>query len=321
MFNRYGRRETSACCQDIENIIIILIRSSMKNVKTNIVEKHLKVVQIHRKSKRLSSVQSVLIMMKEMKHTEASVQALLHSQEFMAALEVLSSALELLDTDLKGIHAMTPLREKLMGYQTLVRQHLGEQLVSCIVSSEWDFDYTIASLSNDDSMQANVDTLETQHVAKKENLREKMIPLLDSLGAMNAIVPVLSSYRTRVVEEIKVVVKTVLAETIETASSIEGDGKEDIKMSSQLRGLSSDAFLSCLHMIFEHLLLVLQRVSIVHGILVDWKKDTVQDDERCIAASDKIVQKVCDFSQNSVSNLFAARKEVQVDIATNLYYN
>ncbi|KAG6975199.1 hypothetical protein JG688_00002639 [Phytophthora aleatoria] len=245
---------------------------------------------------------------------------------------------------------------------------ISQRFISVITSPEWTFQDEEEAAFSDKKKQNSLGD-------EKDTVQQETKRLVDVLFRLDALDDTVKTYLDQLNEEIRVVVKTVVTETIAVSSSSKNSSGSDLgassgsesKVSIQLRALTSDEFLQCVQMIFEHLLMLLKRAVVVQDILVksmqrkineateeekrlkagagnegksngtedskiaegvssegwspsesasdeqktlgDWKKKT-----RCakvIREIDEVVRKTCEFSQRSVSNLFAVRKEVQ----------
>jgi vacuolar protein sorting-associated protein 54 len=343
----------------------------MDRLRSLLADKTLDIVSLHRRQKRIKQLHDLVTMVEEVKSAEAAVEALVQCQDYTNALNLIESSQTILREHLQGIHGLSALSEKFRGYRGFISTQISQRFISVITSPEWTFQDEDESGYPDKKRQGRLGD-ET-----KDNVQQETRRLVDVLFRLDALDDTVKTYLDQLNEEIRVVVKTVVTETIAVSSSSKNSsGSNDLgassgsesKVSIQLRALTSDEFLQCVQMIFEHLLMVLKRAVIVQGILVksmqkqideateeekrlkaaaineanshdgthdaktiegtpsdgwspsesasdehktlgDWKKKT-----RCtkvIRDIDEVVRKICEFSQRSVSNLFAVRKEVR----------
>ncbi|RLN70547.1 hypothetical protein BBJ28_00005194 [Nothophytophthora sp. Chile5] len=350
-------------------------RKTMDRLRNGLADKTLDIVSLHRRQKRISELHELVTMIEEVKSAESAVEALVQCQDYTSALDLIESSQTMLRDHLQGIHGLSSLSEKFRGYRAFISTQISQRFISIITSPEWMFrEEDEASYSMDPAERKRRDSLSTGK--DKDCLQLEMKRLLDVLFRVDALNDTVQKYLDQLNEEIRVVVKTVVTETIAMSSSsknsggattdLGGSAGSESKVSIQLRALTSDEFLQCVQMIFEHLLMVLKRAVVVQDILVksmqkkideateeeqrlkamagnealenspaskaaegdasdgwspaesasdehktlgDWKKKT-----RCskvIREIDEVVRKTCEFSQRSVSNLFAVRKEVQ----------
>lgn len=284
-------------------------REIMARLKSSFVEKSLKITQLQRKRTRMRHIQSYISIMKEVQHSESSIQAFLQTEDYLSAVDVIYRAKGYFENELEGVGCMAPIRSKIEDYEHLIRNQLSSRFIAVIVSSEWHFD-----------IEAAVDHEKEQEQAH-DRLRQAMTPILETLiiTMKSSMKDVLQKYKTSLTEEIKIVVKTVIFESMDADMNLDQEDGEDMmkhradtKVTDHLRALSSEEFLSALQLVFEHLLLVLRRAMIVHNILVNFIPPTttekVEVDPELVKYSDVVICKVCEFAQKSISNLFHIRK-------------
>ncbi|KAF1330184.1 Vacuolar protein sorting-associated protein, partial [Globisporangium splendens] len=333
----------------------------MDRLRNGLADKTLDIVSLHRRQKRIAELHEVVTMIESVKNAESAVDALVQCQDYTSALDLIENAQTTLREHLKGIHGLNSLGDKFEGYRGFIITQISQRFISVVTSPEWMFheeETTDRSRRDSIAKERDASTAETK----------RLIEVLFRLDSINDVV---AKYRDQLNEEIKVVVKTVVTETIAVSSSsknstsgdLSSSGGTESKVSIQLRALTSDEFLQCVQMIFEHLIMVLKRAVVVHDLLVsamqekidyasqeekkeasevqesssengdseekksaegwtpseitsedkemlgDWKMKT-----RCtkvIREIDEVIRKTCEFSQRSVSNLLAVRKEVQ----------
>ncbi|RLN70929.1 hypothetical protein BBJ28_00011870 [Nothophytophthora sp. Chile5] len=360
---------TVACDQ------VATLRKTMDRLRNGLADKTLDIVSLHRRQKRISELHELVTLIEEVKSAESAVEALVQCQDYTSALDLIESSQTTLRDHLQGIHGLSSLSEKFRGYRAFISTQISQRFISIITSPEWMFrEEDEASHSMDPVERKRRDSLST--AKDKDCLQLEMKRLLDVLFRVDALNDTVQKYLDQLNEEIRVVVKTVVTETIAMSSSskssggattdLGGSAGSESKVSIQLRALTSDEFLQCVQMIFEHLLMVLKRAVVVQDILVksmqkkideateeeqrlkaiagnealesapaseaaegdssdgwspaesasdehktlgDWKKKT--QCSKVIREIDEVVRKTCEFSQRSVSNLFAVRKEVQ----------
>ncbi|EGZ23595.1 hypothetical protein PHYSODRAFT_295925 [Phytophthora sojae] len=346
---------------------VATLRKTMDRLRNLLADKTLDIVSLHRRQKRIKELHDLVTMVEEVKSAESAVEALVQCQDYTNALNLIESSQTILREHLQGIHGLSSLSEKFRGYRGFISTQISQRFISVITSPEWTFQDEDESGYSDKKRQGSVGD-------EKDTVQQETKRLVDVLFRLDALDDTVKTYLDQLNEEIRVIVKTVVTETIAVSSSsksssndLGASGGSESKVSIQLRALTSDEFLQCVQMIFEHLLMVLKRAVVVQGILVksmqkkideaaeeekrlkaaahseghsngtqdsksgegapsegwspsenasdehktlgDWKKKT-----RCAKAIreiDEVVRKTCEFSQRSVSNLFAVRKEVQ----------
>ncbi|DBA02352.1 TPA: LOW QUALITY PROTEIN: hypothetical protein N0F65_007171 [Lagenidium giganteum] len=340
---------------------VATLRKTMDRLRNGLADKSLDIVSLHRRQKRIAELHEVITMIETVKNAESAVEALVHGQDYTSALDLIENSQTILREHLKGIHALRSLGDKFNSYRGFIVSQISERFISIVTSPEWMF--------NEDGGSTQVAGSENRRGSgraqkEKDPLTAEMKRLVEVLFRLDALNDVVVKYRDQMNEEIKVVVKTVVTQTIAvSASATKAEGgvsSTESKVSVQLRALNSDEFLKCAQMIFEHLLMLLQRAVVVHDLLVktmkkkideagkdeaapgitaetkaaessetksneawspsqstsdgkevlsDWKKKS--QCTKVIKEMEEVIRKTCEFSQRSVSNLFAVRKEVQ----------
>ncbi|EEY69433.1 vacuolar protein sorting-associated protein, putative [Phytophthora infestans T30-4] len=354
------KQSIKAACDQVATL-----RKTMDRLRNLLADKTLDIVSLHRRQKRIKELHDLVTMVEEVKSAESAVEALVQCQDYTNALNLIESSQTMLREHLQGIHGLSSLSEKFRGYRGFISTQISQRFISVITSPEWTFQDEEESAYSDKKRHSSLGD-------EKDTVQQESKRLVDVLFRLDALDDTVKTYLDQLNEEIRVVVKTVVTETIAVSSSSKNSGGSDLGMSSgseskvsvQLRALTSDEFLQCVQMIFEHLLMILKRAVVVQDILVksmqkkideaseeekrlktlaineansngtdnlktvagegwspsenasdeqknlgDWKKKT-----RCakvIREIDEVVRKTCEFSQRSVSNLFAVRKEVQ----------
>lgn len=339
----------------------------MDRLRNGLADKTLDIVSLHRRQKRIAELHELVTLIESVKSAESAVEALVQIQDYTNALDLIDSSLTTLNDHLQGIHGLSALGDKFRGYRGFISSQISQRFIGMVTSSEWMYhEDDFGSPSQQDSSRFTSRQRRSSSAASvgKEDDAASMKDvqqLVDVLFRLDALNDAVATYRDRLNEEIKVVVKTVVTETIAvstaaTKGSENGDSSSgnESKVSVQLRALTSDEFLQCVQMIFEHLLMILKRAVVVQEVLVksmqtkieqadqhtddsgnmtsptssssstwtpaenatderealgDWKRKT-----RCnalIREIDEVIRKTCEFSQRSVANLFAVRKEVQ----------
>ncbi|GLD93099.1 hypothetical protein PINS_up001691 [Pythium insidiosum] len=341
---------------------VATLRRTMDRLRNGLADKSLDIVSLHRRQKRIAELHEVVTMIESVKNAESAVDALVQCEDYTAALDMIESAQTTLREHLKGIHGLSSLSDKLQGYRGLIVSQISQSFIAIVTSPDWMYsELSEPNYSKGSKSVVDVSTSKDHDASTVEAKR-----LVEVLFRLDALTDVVNKYRDQLTDEIKVVVKTVVTETIAMSGSTKNgsssgasDGAES-KVSIQLRALTSDEFLKCIKMIFEHLLLVLRRAVVVQSILTtvmqakikeaeqaehhhaakpsaseappseasssetwtpsegssddkevlgDWKRKT--QCTKVITEIDEVVRKTCEFSQRSVSNLFAVRKEVQ----------
>lgn len=209
-----------------------------------------------------------MTMIEEITSAESTVEALVQCQDYTSALDLIERSQAILKKHLQGIHGLHLLSEKFRSYRSFISRQISQRFISIVTSSEWTFQ---------DEDDENFDDQRQEYIdVQKINVQQETTCLVDGLFRLDALANTVKTYHDQLNDEIRVVVKTVVTETIAVSYGSQSSGSADLgvssesesKISLQLRALTSDEFLQCVQMIFEHLIIVLKRAVIVRGILV-----------------------------------------------------
>ncbi|CAH0490674.1 unnamed protein product [Peronospora farinosa] len=244
---------------------VATLRNTMGRLRNLLADKTLDIVSLHRRQKCIKELHDLMTMIEEVKSAESAVEALVQCQDYTNALTLIESSQAILREHLHGIHGLSLLDEKFRGYRDFISRQISQHFISIITSPEWTFQDKEENF--DKKRLGNIDD-------EKDNVQLKVTCLVDVLFRLDALDDTVKIYLDQLNEEIRVVVKTVVTETI--AVSYGSNGSTDLgvssgsesKVSIQLRALTSDEFLQCVQMIFEHMIMVLKRAVVVQGILV-----------------------------------------------------
>ncbi|TDH70784.1 hypothetical protein CCR75_005496 [Bremia lactucae] len=254
------------------------LRKTMKRLRHLVADKTLDIVNLHRRQKRMKDLHRLVTMVEEVKSAEAAVEALVQCQDYTNALNLIESSQTILKVYLQGIHGLSSLNEKFKGYLSFMSAQISRQFISVITSPEWTF--------QDEGDSNHIDKNKANSLRYKEdNLLQESKHLVDLLFRLDALDSTVKTYLDQLNEEIRMVVKTVVTETIAVSKCSVNSCDSDIgalsgnesKISNQLRALTSDDFFQCVQMLFEHLLLILKRAVVVQGILVESMQKRVNE--------------------------------------------
>ncbi|CAI5745519.1 unnamed protein product [Peronospora destructor] len=244
---------------------VATLRNTMDRLRNLLAGKTLDIVSLHRRQKHIKELHDIVTMIEEVKSAESAVEALVQYQDYRNALDLIESSQAILREHLQGIHGLGVLSEKFRGYQDFISKQISQRFISIITSSEWTFQDEEENF--DKKRLGNIDD-------EKDSVQQEVECLVNVLFRLDALDDTVKIYFDQLNEEIRVIVKTVVTETIAVSYGSSGltdlgasSGSES-KVSIQLRALTSDEFLQCVQMIFEHMIMVLKRAVVVQGILV-----------------------------------------------------
>ena len=167
----------------------------------------------------------------------------------------------------------------------MIADMMTNQYIALALTPDWDLD-AAAEEDKAGSLQKqgrdeNINAAGAAN-ATSGSVSSRLAPLARGLLMSGLLSTAVARYKQELLGEIKVVIRTVVAESLTSAKTAddgssgpatEGPGGagdhsgSDRSASEKLRTLPPHAFLGCMEMAFEHLLLVLRRAAAVHATL------------------------------------------------------
>ncbi|CAK4079585.1 unnamed protein product [Aphanomyces euteiches] len=157
----------------------------MDRLRNSLADKSLAILQLHRKQKQLVELLDLMVQIEEMKHTESSVEALVHGHDYTGALDVIDDALKTIH-QMAGIHCVRSLGEKLQTYRSFIGIQMSNRFVLVVTAPEWAFEPGPAP--------TNPHALQSLQLKQKET-REEMKQLMDALFRLEIVPDVMGKYR------------------------------------------------------------------------------------------------------------------------------
>ncbi len=185
-----------------------------------------------------------------MKTSAAVIQPLLASNDYSKALKVITATREMIEGDLMQINCLKATIAQLGEYERLI----SDTLVDKFEATALNFNFY------DDAADDDV------------ALADQLYPLAMALVQSGTMPSMFSSYKDKIKTEIAQVVKTVVSAELSNPGSKPGDAKDvntsPANVSEQLKIMSPKAFVSLMECVYEHLLLITQRIARVNTILL-----------------------------------------------------
>lgn len=266
--------------------IIGELRQYMTSIQRLTTQRHLRVIRARRRQRNVLALRTLALHVQQVRATQPTVARLLEESDFGGALDLIDQTQSMLRTQLAGVHCLRTLGRQLEDYKELIGETMAAKFIQLAVSWE--------------------PAAASEAVAGHALLAPLARGLLGLKGGR--LRSVLAQYRARTVEEVKLVAKTVVNETL---GSMRDDGFEEVaphpktgggggSSSStpaggeagggsaasssaapggargereranveQLLALSGEQFVSFLGLVFEHLQMVVGRAHGVHTQLV-----------------------------------------------------
>ena len=314
------------------------LRKRMMHLKETKAVAPLRVVHNARRCGNMENLRRIMDSVLRVRQAQPNVSQLLSASKYEDALDVIAEARELLEGELSGINALKHTGRQLNEYEDLIGDTMSSKFIDLALS--WDM------------LPIEVDQNQEEERDRQRNSSqlELLAPLVTGLLRFSKAAHmrgVLHVYRARVVDEVKLVAKTVVSEALVQPSSNDDapmeKGERERQNVEQLLSMKTDAFLSFLTLVFENLDAVMQRAHDVHqNICVVAERADAQiaaggsgsaDDSKrqkkmlhrqsssfaasrdatkaqMLQDSADVVSTVCELAQRSVKQLLTVRLEV-----------
>ncbi|XP_071079341.1 vacuolar protein sorting-associated protein 54-like [Haliotis cracherodii] len=192
-------------------------------------------VSLHNKLKLMSTIHQ----------TQPTIQLLLSTNEFVGALDLISTSQEILSQELAGVHSFRHLGSQLAEMEKLIDKMLLADFLKYVTSE----------------LNRPVTDLE---VLTGE---EKLVSILFGLLRQNKL-NFVDVYREEAFTALKAVIKQTVVEAVSAADDIDTEGNVG-SLADQMRLLNYPQWMSLLKHIFSNMMQLLQRTQAFHGVMSD----------------------------------------------------
>jgi hypothetical protein len=261
------------------------IRSRLKDVRTTLLNSTMKIPKINTKLRNTKAIHEKLECMQQVVHAQRAISAQLEGEDYSTALElVLSAKAKFVSHDMAAIEAMRGIGAQLDDFDALVGNILYNKFVS--VAIRWTdgdgeglgapdsvLDSVLGVGSSSSAVSGEQQSL---HQSIRTPMQTTLLNVLTPLVATNRIPVALSMYKVRLLEAVRLIIRTCVTEYLTDFdpsnvemdySAFDGTGKGDGKSGAtgggggggdtttsfgqKVREMSNEAFLSCLALCFE----------------------------------------------------------------------
>lgn len=284
------------------------IRKNLNQVDEETVNKIVLIPKKYVQQKNENILHDRLICIQQVLHARMAILALLEVEDYLAALELTSTARKLYHEHLSQLLCMKAVGNQLDDFDKLICEVMCNKFVSLAI--QWEdsgmYDFSTSNNANgtsdNDSMKKVENSLEefnpinsslelsntAEQSGKSNSDEDSLSQLLESLLVTERIQSALNMYKNRVLESIRLVVRTCVMEYLtyfdpsvayddmSSTSNTINDNDLDTPFAQRVREMSNDNFLSCLSMCYEHVTLALMKASTFHKFL----DSQMQEDHR-----------------------------------------
>jgi vacuolar protein sorting-associated protein 54 len=289
------------------------VRYRMYQLSEHSVAPAMKIPSIHKRHQNSLALQTKLEQMTLWIQGRANILVLLEVEDYFSAHELLFFTKRIYNEHLKGIQAIKPLALQLKEIEAGVNEVLCNKFVTMAI--QWTEASPFLDSNGKNPVGGNnqsgksvsaldfyLDELTTGIQSTKaidrravliQEQHELCTRLLHSLVANEALLPALNLYKNRLIDGLKLIIRTCVMEYISNfdptmgmddspweGGSFEsfGEGSLDNMRNSggngntpyvqRIRDMSTENFLSCLSMCFEHIMTSLKKAEDFHSVLV-----------------------------------------------------
>lgn len=260
------------------NLVASQMRRTLAALKQKNCETPLRMIAMHRRRRRKTSVLEILMLVRDACAAPAAIGAALHAGDLNGALDAIGSAQSLVRGQLGQVACLADVRRKLEGYEMSIGADLTKRFsrttVTLIVIGSPSSSNTEAP--SPASPGGGGDNSSSRGAAFDAALEATVRPLVNGLVRVNRLADGLEALQGDLVSEMKEVVRSEVVEAVRSADVNESplvanarslDAAEGSASAERLQSLSSSAFISVLSAVCNGLLELLQRLQAIHELI------------------------------------------------------
>lgn len=271
----------------LETLILTVYRyiSEMRRKLLSVTEHHsltiMRIPKLHTRQKNETVLCEKLTSMQRVLTGRSTIQAMVEMEDYLGALEVIAEIKQLYHDELESITCMKKIGSQLDDYDTFICEVMCNKFVS--IAIQWD-DTTFSSEDHKmgergeesgDNKSLDMPSLDADgnfHESKSSN-QESFEQLVLALMQVDRLKPALNMYKNRLSESVRLIVRTCVLEYLSSFDptlvvdaidlQLDQENSSSTPFAQRVRGMSSENFLSCISMCFEHVLIALTRAESV----------------------------------------------------------
>ncbi|XP_005105432.1 vacuolar protein sorting-associated protein 54 [Aplysia californica] len=221
------------------------LRECMNTLDEKMAKESLRVMKLSRARANYMALFNKLKIMASIHETQPTIQRLLSNNEFIGALDLISTSQDVLNKDLAGIHSFRHLGSQLAEMEKLIDKMLQADLSKCV------------------TMELNRPVCDTMMLAEEERLVSILFGMLRQ-HKFNFI----DVYREEAFTALKAVVKQTVVEAVAVADDVDTEGNAG-SLADQMRLLNYSQWMNLLGNVFSSLMVLLNRVKAFYGVVSD----------------------------------------------------
>lgn len=247
----------------------------------------MRIPRLHHRQQNETLLYDKLQSMQRVLAGRAAIQAMLEAEDYLGALEMIAEVKQVYHEELEGIISMKKVGGQLDDYDHFICEVMCNRFVS--IATQYDDSLLSDSSSSSSSSSSKPNNLSSDLPADVlselggdlgSDTAGSFEQLLRALMHVDRLKPALNMYKQRLSESVRLIVRTCVLEYLTsfdptlvvdaldfTGSGQGGDSSEsssNTPFAQRVRAMSSENFLSCISMCFEHVLIALRRSNSVH---------------------------------------------------------
>lgn len=242
-FNAMTSQDTIMEQMNVAAVNVKLLRSRIRHIDEDVVKNSLNIINMERSRTHHHLVLEKLKLMRTVHQTQPTIQLLLSTQDYVAALDLIGTTQEILQQELTGVHCFRHLPSQLTEM---------ERLIDKMLSTDFER-YSTADLNR---------PLTCDKGGDKVLEKDKLVCIISGLlrkGQFNFI----ETYKEEAIVTVKALVKQMMIEVIATSDfeiCLTGAGEE-------AQSLSLTEWINLLETATDTLLKLLKRVKAVYDVM------------------------------------------------------
>ncbi|VDI22077.1 vacuolar protein sorting-associated protein 54 [Mytilus galloprovincialis] len=228
-------------CQSIKQL-----RHKVQQIDEVLAKGSLKVIKLQQARWNHINLYEKLKMMATVHQTQPTIQLLLSTNEFVGALDLISTTQEVLSQELPGVHSFRHLGSQLAEMENLIEKMLQEDFAKCI------------------SSDLNRPVTDTIPLLEEEKLVSLVFGMIRK-DKFNFV----DMYREEAFTAIRACVKQTVVEAVSEADNVETSDDNVTSLGDQMRMLDYKQWMELLCKIFSNLLILLKRGQTFQGVIGD----------------------------------------------------
>lgn len=237
----------------------------------------LRIPKLHIRSGNQNKLFDKLQLIQKVITGRSMVKSMVEIEDFLAALDIIQELKTIYHNELEGVIALRKIGKDLDEYDGFINEVMWNKFVSLAIQWDDHLSHPSPALINGnihDDLIHDQDFLGiTQQLSNEENLSQ----LIDALITVNKFKDAINLYKSRLSDSLRLIIRTcvleyltsfdpsLISDAIESYdSSSSNSTQQDTPFAQRVKEMSTENFLSCLSMCFEHSLIALTKAYNLH---------------------------------------------------------